>query len=145
MLAIAAVLFAGLPLTEAQPALFLTIYIAACLATSITITAAFTMIAETVDFHEAQFGSRNEGLLSAGVSLATKVGMAGGTAGFAFVLALSGYAPGAVSAGAQGAIRWSYYGGAVVLLLCQVAVVWFWPMGSAPRRVPLDTMQGAPA
>ena len=128
VLAIAAALFAVLPLTEANPPLFLGIYIAASLATSITITAAFTMIAETVDFHEAQFGSRNEGLLSAGVSLATKVGMALGTAGFAFVLALSGYAPGAVSRAAQEAIRWTYYGGTVVLLLCQIAVVWFWPI-----------------
>jgi GPH family glycoside/pentoside/hexuronide:cation symporter len=144
VLAIAAVLFAGLPLTEAQPALFLAIYIAACLATSVTITAAFTMIAETVDFHEAQFGSRNEGLLSAGVSLATKVGMALGTAGFAFVLALSGYAPGAVSPAAQEAIRWSYYGGAVVLLLCQVAVVWFWPMNRDRKPIPFDTMRGVP-
>lgn len=128
VLAIAAALFAVLPLTEANPPLFLGIYIAASLATSITITAAFTMIAETVDFHEAQFGSRNEGLLSAGVSLATKVGMALGTAGFAFVLALSGYAPGAVSRAAQEAIRWTYYGGTVVLLLCQIAAVWFWPI-----------------
>lgn len=130
VLALAALLFAILPLFEGQPTLFLGIYIAACLATSVTITAAFTMIAATVDFHERVFGTRKEGLLSAGVSLATKVGMAVGTAGIAFMLGAVSYAPGAVSEGAREAIRWSYYGGAVVLLALQVLVVAFWPEDS---------------
>ena len=128
VLGLAALLFAILPLTEASPPLFLAIYIAACLATSLTITAAFTMIAATVDWHEAHFGSRKEGLLSAGVSLATKVGMALGTAGIAFMLGAAAYAPGAVSDGARDAIRWSYYGGTVLLLLVQILVVMFWPI-----------------
>lgn len=128
VLLLAAILFVLLPLTEANPPLFLALYIAACLATSITITAAFTMIAQTVEYHELKFGTRKEGLLSAGVSLATKVGMAAGTAGIAFVLAWGGYAPGEVTDSAREAIRWSYYGGAVVLLALQAAVVLFWPM-----------------
>lgn len=127
VLGLAAALFLILPLFEAQPVAFLGIYIAACLATSITITAAFTMIAATVDFHERLFGTRKEGLLSAGVSLSTKVGMAVGTAGIAFMLGAVSYAPDAVSEGAREAIRWSYYGGAVVLLGLQVLVVAFWP------------------
>ncbi len=49
VLAIAAALFLVLPLAENNPPVFLAIYIAACLATSITITAAFTLIAEPVD------------------------------------------------------------------------------------------------
>ena len=126
-LGLAALLFALLPLTEARPPLFLALYLAACLATSVTITAAFTMIAATVDWHEAKFGSRKEGLLSAGVSLATKLGMALGTAGIAFMLAAAAYAPDAVSAGAREAIRWSYYGGAVLLLGIQLLVAAFWP------------------
>jgi GPH family glycoside/pentoside/hexuronide:cation symporter len=127
VLTLAAALFALLPLCEGNASLFLGIYIAACLANSITITAAFTMIAETVDYHEWKFGTRKEGLLSAGVSLATKVGMALGTAGIAFVLAASGYEPGAVTEAARGAIRWTYYGGVVCLLLVQVLIVLFWP------------------
>lgn len=127
VLGIAAVLFLILPLFENQPVAFLVIYILACLATSITITAAFTMIAATVDYHERLFGTRKEGLLSAGVSLSTKVGMAIGTAGIAFMLGAVAYAPGAVSETAREAIRWSYYGGAVVLLALQVLVVAFWP------------------
>ncbi|MEZ0244909.1 MAG: MFS transporter [Sphingomonas sp.] len=127
VLGLATVLFMILPLCEGQPLLFLGVYIAACLATSLTITAAFTMIAATVDYHERVFGTRKEGLLSAGVSLATKIGMAVGTAGIAFMLGAVAYAPDAVSDGAREAIRWSYYGGAVVLLALQVLVVWFWP------------------
>ena len=134
-LGLAAALFALLPLVEGQPAAFLAIYVAACLANSITITAAFTMIAATVDYHEHLYGTRKEGLLSAGVSLSTKVGMALGTAGIAFVLAASGYAPDAVSEGARQAIRWTYYGGVVALLVAQIGVVLFWPMDGMGERV----------
>lgn len=139
VLSIAAALFALLPLLENQPALFLAVYIAACLANSITITAAFTMIAETVDHHQARFGVRREGLLSAGVSLATKVGMALGTAGIAFVLAGVGYDPIAVTDGARAAIRWTYYGGVIALLLAQIGIVLAWPMARPEREVP-DSM-----
>jgi GPH family glycoside/pentoside/hexuronide:cation symporter len=128
VLGLAAALFMILPLFEANPAIFLTLYIAASLATSVTITATFTMIAGTVDYHEQIFGSRKQGLLSAGVSLATKVGMAIGTAGIAFMLAAVAYAPGAVTDSARAAIRWSYYGGTVLLLVIQILVVLFWPM-----------------
>ena len=127
-LAIAAVLFAALPFVQDHVGLFLALYIAACLSTSITITAAFAMIAATVDYHEARFGVRREGLLSAGISLSTKLGMALGTAGFAFVLAASGYAPGHVTDTAREAIRWTWSGGAVVLLALQTIVILLWPI-----------------
>ncbi|MET0179860.1 MAG: glycoside-pentoside-hexuronide (GPH):cation symporter [Novosphingobium sp.] len=135
VLAVAMALFMLLPLTEANPALFLAVYFLACLATSITITAAFTMIAETVDYHEWLFGTRKEGLLAAGVSLATKVGMAVGTAGIAFMLGTVGYAPDAVGETAREAIRWSYYGGAVVLIGLQIVAVLFWPMDGRHERI----------
>jgi sugar (glycoside-pentoside-hexuronide) transporter len=124
----AAALFLILPLAEGNHVLFLTIYITAALVTSLTITAAFTMIAGTVDYHEAKYGRRNEGILSAGVSLSTKVGMAIGSAGIAFMLGAFDYAPDNVTDATREAIRWSYYGGAAVLLLIQAVVVWFWPM-----------------
>lgn len=127
VLAIAMVLFGLLPLAEGNTAAFLTIYVLACLATSITITAAFTMIAETVNHHESQFGVRREGLLASGISLSTKVGMAIGTAAFAYMLGLVNYQPGAVSPAAVDAIRMAYYGGAVVLLALQTVVALFWP------------------
>lgn len=138
VLALSAVLFALLPLTEGNVALFLTLYIAACLATSITITAAFAMIAETVDYHEWKFGTRREGLLSAGISLSTKVGMAVGTAGFAFNLGAAGYVPDAVTGGARDAIRWAYYGSAVVLLALQTLVMMLWPMDGLRETIRVD-------
>jgi len=138
VLTIAAALFALLPLAEGNTPLFLALYIGACLANSITITAAFTMIAETVDYHEWLFATRKEGLLSAGISLATKVGMALGTAGVAFVLAAASYAPDAVTGHAREAIRWTYYAGVVALLLLQVGVVWFWPMDGRHARIRAD-------
>jgi len=127
VLGAATVLFALLPLTEGNPGVFLALYFLACLTTSVTIVAAFTMIAETVDFHEARFGSRREGLLSSGISLATKVGMALGTAGFAYLLGAVDYQADAVTGIARDAIRWTYYGSAVVLLALQTGVAWLWP------------------
>ena len=124
-------LFALLPLAEGSPPAFLALYFAASIATSVTITGIFTMAAEAVDFHEAKFATRNEGLLSSGISLSTKVGMALGTAGIAFVLASAGYQPGHVSESARGAIRWAYYITPIVLLAAQAAVVLFWPMNGA--------------
>lgn len=128
-LVIGAVLFATLPFVQGHVGLFLGLYIAACLATSITITSAFAMIADTVDYHEAKFGARREGLLSAGISLSTKLGMALGTAGFAYVLGAFDYGPGHVTDGARAAIRWTYSGGAVFLLSAQALVMLFWPIG----------------
>ena len=138
VLLLAAALFALLPLCEANPTLFLTLYIAASLATSITITAAFTMIAETVDWHDWKFATRREGLLSSGISLATKVGMAIGTAGIAFMLAAAGYVPDAVTDNAREAIRWTYYGGTIALLLLQAIVFLFWPMDGLHERIRTD-------
>lgn len=125
---IAVALFLVLPLTEASPPAFLALYIAASVVTSVTITGIFTMAAETVDYHEARFGTRNEGLLSAGISLATKVGMAVGSAAIAYSLGAAGYVPTAVSDTARETIRWSYYGWPVVLLALQALVVLAWPM-----------------
>lgn len=130
---IAVALFLLLPLTEASPPAFLALYIAASVVTSVTITGIFTMAAETVDFHEARFGTRNEGLLSAGISLATKVGMAVGSAAIAYSLGAAGYVPTAVSDTARETIRWSYYGWPVVLLALQALVVLAWPMERARR------------
>ena len=138
VLTLALAIFMVLPLTEANPALFLALYVTMCLATSVTITAAFTMIAETVDYHDWIFASRNEGLLSAGISLATKLGMAAGTAAIAYGLGMAGYQSDAVSDAARGAIRWSYYGWPIAMLALQIVCVWFWPMDGQHDRIRAD-------
>lgn len=127
-LVISIILFVVLPFTEASPPAFIAVYLAASVATSVTITGIFTMAAESVDFHEAKFGIRNEGLLSSGISLATKVGMAIGTSAIAFTLATADYHAGAVTDAAHGAIRWSYYGWPILLLIVQAGVILLWPM-----------------
>jgi GPH family glycoside/pentoside/hexuronide:cation symporter len=132
-LSIAAAMFAALPFVQDDVGLFLGLYITGCLATSITITATFAMFAETVDYHEARYGTRREGLLSAGISLSTKLGMALGTAGFAYVLGAFGYAPGHVSDAAREAIRWTYSGGSVALLIAQMLVLTLWPIATREK------------
>jgi Na+/melibiose symporter-like transporter len=131
-------LFAVLPLTEGTPPAFLAVYFAASIATSITITGIFTMAAEAVDYHDWKFASRNEGLLSSGISLATKVGMAVGTAMIAYSLAAVNYNPQVVSDAARVTIRWSYYGWPIVLLALQGACVLFWPMDRLHGRIRED-------
>lgn len=132
------VLFAFLPATEGNPPLFLALYFLASIATSMTITGIFTMAAEAVDYHEWKFGTRNEGLLSSGISLSTKIGMAIGTAAIAYSLGLAGYEPGAVSDVARATIRWSYYGWPIVLLGLQALVVLAWPMDGLHARIRAD-------
>ncbi len=132
-LAAALLLYALLPLVEAQPGLFLALYILASILISVTMTAIFAMAAEVVDHHEAQFGVRHEGLLSAGISLATKLGMAIGGAVVAYGLAGAGYDAAAVSDGARQMVHWLYYAPALLVLLAQIVCIGFYP-GSPVRR-----------
>ena len=132
-LVLAIALHAALPLAEAHHLLFLALFLVAAVLISLTMTAIFTMAADAVDYHERQFGSRNEGLLSSGISLSTKVGMAIGTALVAYALAVAGYEPGAVTDGARGAIRWSYYGAPILIMLLQIGTMAFWPMDRFER------------
>lgn len=138
VLLLAAALFLVLPMLEASPPAFIACYLGAMLASSITITAAYNMVADAVDFHEWRFGTRNEGILSAGVSLATKVGMAIGSASIAFLLAAVAYRAEAVTPGAASAIRWFYYAGTAVLLAVQAGVAWSWPMDGLHATIRAD-------
>ncbi len=120
-------LYSILPFIEPRPALFLAIFLTAAVLISLTMTAIFAMAAESVEYHQMKYGIRNEGLLSSGISLATKIGMALGTAAIAYTLAWAGYLPNAVSARAHDAIRWSYYGWPAAVMLLQILCIAFWP------------------
>lgn len=124
-----------LPTVEAQHGLFLTLFLIAAILISLTMTAIFTMAADAVDYHEWVFGTRNEGLLSSGISLSTKIGMAVGTAIIAYVLGIAGYDPKAVTDGARAAIRWSYYGWPIAIMILQIAIILFWPMDGLHQRI----------
>jgi GPH family glycoside/pentoside/hexuronide:cation symporter len=125
---VAAAFYALLPFAELHPALFVVLFALASLATSVTMTGIFAMGAAAVDYHETLFGVRHEGLLSSGISLATKFGMAVGTAAVAFTLGLAGYRPDHVGGAATAAIRWSYYGWPLAVLAVQAVAITFWPM-----------------
>ena len=68
-----------------------------------------------------------------------------GTAGFAFMLGAAGYAPDAVTDTAREAIRWTYYGSAVVLLALQTVVVLMWPMDGMHETIRNDIAARQPA
>ncbi len=136
-------LYAMLPFIEASPAIFLAVFLVAAVLISLTMTAIFTMAAESVEYHQMKFGTRNEGLLSSGISLATKIGMALGTAAIAYTLAWAGYLPNAVSVRARDAIRWSYYGWPVAVMLLQVLCIAFWPGSRGGAAALLTKTSGA--
>lgn len=124
-----------LPLVEGQTAVFLGLFVLASLAVSVTMVGVFTMAADSVDWHEWTTGTRNEGLLSSGISLATKVGMAVGTAAIAYTLAAAGYHAHAVTDAARTAIRWSFYAWPIACYAIQLAVILLWPMDGMHERI----------
>lgn len=103
-------------------------YFGFSIVTAITITGIFTMAAESVDYHQWKFATRNEGLLSSGISTSTKVGMAIGSAAAAYGLAIADYNPDAVTDAMRIDIRLAYYALPSLLLVLQGLVVAFWPM-----------------
>ena len=121
-------LFGLLPLLEAAPAVFIAVYIGASVLLSITMTAIFAMAAEAVDYHETLHGTRNEGLLSSGISLSTKIGMAVGGALIAYGLAAAGYAPGPARPEVVTALRWLYYGPILAGIALQMLVILRYPL-----------------
>jgi GPH family glycoside/pentoside/hexuronide:cation symporter len=66
--------------------------------------------------------------------------MALGTASFAFLLGASGYAPDAVTDTARSAIRWAYYGSAVLLLALQTGIALLWPMDGLRETIRAEVM-----
>ncbi|WP_432493282.1 MFS transporter [Kineococcus auxinigenes] len=117
--------WAALGAVDHRFGVFVVVYAVASLAIGVSMTSMFTMVAESVEHQEARTGQRDEGLLSAGVSFAIKVGSALGAAAVAYGLAWSGYDP-AVPGSAAGAISTMYLVVPVVLIAAQAVVVLFW-------------------
>jgi GPH family glycoside/pentoside/hexuronide:cation symporter len=140
-LGVAGLLYLILPLFEASPWGFIGIYVAASLLLSVTMTAIFAMASESVDFHHWRFGVRHEGLLSAGVSFAIKVGMAVGGAAVAYALAFGGYSPENVTPQAKQVMTWVYYGIPLAVFALQIVCMQFYPVDRvrAQMRAALGT------
>jgi GPH family glycoside/pentoside/hexuronide:cation symporter len=127
-LVIATILYIALPFTQGTPWVFIAVYVAASLALSITMTAIFAMASDTVDYHQWRFGRRQEGLLSAGIAFAIKVGMAIGASIVAWGLAIGGYVPGDVSTSARTTMSLLYYGVPLTVFVLQFACIQFYPV-----------------
>ena len=127
-LALAALLYLILPFFEQSPWAFITIYVAASLLLSITMTAIFAMASESVDFHHWRFGVRHEGLLAAGVSFAIKAGMAVGGSAVAYALAFGGYSPDNVTPQVKQVMAWVYYGIPLAIFALQIVCMQFYPV-----------------
>ncbi|MEU9556344.1 MFS transporter [Streptomyces fumanus] len=120
-LAATAALYVPLFFLDGRPAVFLTVFLVANLLGGFGFVAAPALVSDTVDHHETLTGRRDEGLLYAGYSFATKVGTALGGALFAWALAWGGYRADHVSAEAGRAIEWAFVGLPVALCLAQAA------------------------
>lgn len=120
-------LYLLLPLVQENQALFIACYLAVSLVLSITMISIFTMASEAVDFHEQKFGLRDEGLLSAGVGFAIKVGMAVGSAAIAYGLAYGGYQAGAVTDSARAVMTNMYYGLPIIVFALQLVCLKYYP------------------
>jgi GPH family glycoside/pentoside/hexuronide:cation symporter len=138
----AAALYLVLPFVERTPWLFVAVYVTASLILSITMTAIFTMASDAVDYHQQRFGSRNEGLLSAGIAFAIKVGMAFGGAGVAYALAFGGYVPDAVSDEAKRTMSLLYYGVPLVIFALQFLCAQFYPEDALRRPAGASAREG---
>lgn len=119
----AGALYLVLPFTESAPWTFIAVYVSASLILSVTMTATYAMASDAVDYHEWREGVRQEGLLSAGVAFAIKVGMALGGALIAFVLASAGYDPSSVTDRAKDAMSLLYYGLPLLVFVAQLLAI----------------------
>jgi GPH family glycoside/pentoside/hexuronide:cation symporter len=125
-LAVGGVAWAAMYPTESHFPVFLGFYIVATFAVGLSMVSMFTMVADTVEFQQWRFGTRNEGLLSSGISFATKVGSAVGSAAVAYGLALADYHPGQEGGAALTAIRTMFYGLPLLLMVAQAVTMSLW-------------------
>ncbi|MEU9060276.1 MFS transporter [Streptomyces sp. NPDC048430] len=142
-LAVGFVAWAALFPFEGNFPVFLAVYTVATLAIAVSMISMFTMVAEAVEYQQWRYGTRNEGLLSSGISFATKVGSAVGSAVVAYGLALAGYHPGVTEGGALTAIRIMFYGGPLVLVVAQAVTMLFWDMDGRHEQIRADIDRAA--
>jgi sugar (glycoside-pentoside-hexuronide) transporter len=142
MALVAAILLTGaLPWLESEPRAFIAVYLCAQTFLGLTMTSIFAMAAESVDHHEQQFGIRDEGLLSSGISFALKVGTALGSAVTAYGLAYGHYHAGGMTAHTVHVIRGLYYSPAIAVGALQLICIQFYP-GTRVKATLLFTPTG---
>jgi sugar (glycoside-pentoside-hexuronide) transporter len=111
---IQSVLILALPFVEQNTTLFIAIFVISAIPSGVGAASQFRLGADAVEWHEANFGHREEGLIASALSFGLKVGMAIGTALTGFALGYAGYSPHAPSESANDALRFLIYGGPVI-------------------------------
>lgn len=114
---VAAAAFAVMSLAEGQTYVTLALFILASAPIGVFTSTAFAGCSNAASVQERLFGSRDEGLLAAGLSFGQKVGGAVGTALIAFLLAQANYDPVHVSGAVVSTVRMAFYWLQIGLLL----------------------------
>jgi sugar (glycoside-pentoside-hexuronide) transporter len=118
-----------------DPVLLISTFFIANVCIGTSMTSMFTMVADSVDYQQWKFGQRNEGLLSAGVSFATKLGMALGGAAVAYALGWMGYNPQAPSESVSLGIQNLFLIVPLVLIIIQLITMCFWNLDKDYNRI----------
>ncbi|MCX5412736.1 MFS transporter [Streptomyces sp. NBC_00059] len=137
-LLVCAALYAVLLVLDTSTPVFLAVFLVANLAGGCGFVAAAALISDTIDHQEESTGRRDEGLLYAGYSFATKVGTALGGALFAWVLAWGDYQAGDTGADASQAIKWAFIGLPLLLCLVQAAFMRLYGLDQPATPSPSD-------
>lgn len=119
-------------LFETQLTLFIAFYVIAAIPSGIGAASQFRLGADCVEWHEARFGHREEGLIASALSFGLKVGMAVGTALTGFALGWAGYTPGVVSETTNSALRVLVYGAPIFFNL--LLIFGWWRFSLIPRE-----------
>jgi GPH family glycoside/pentoside/hexuronide:cation symporter len=125
-LAVSALLFALLPLAVSNFTVFVAVDTLAWIAASMCTPAIFTMIANSVDFQQYTFESRDDGLLFSCITLSMKVGMAAGGSLVAFALGWAGFVSAHVTARAAQTIGILFFALPPLLILMQMVCTAFY-------------------
>lgn len=115
--AVAAMAFAAMSFTEGNTYLTLALFTLASAPIGVFTSTAFSGCSKAAGIQERLFGSRDEGLLAAGLSFGQKVGGAVGTALIAFLLARAHYDPARASEAVVTTVRAAFYWLQIGLLL----------------------------
>jgi GPH family glycoside/pentoside/hexuronide:cation symporter len=106
---VAVAMFAAMSLAQGHTYLTLALFTLASAPIGIFTSTAFSGCSKAASVQERLFGSRDEGLLAAGLSFGQKVGGAIGTALIAFLLSQANYDPGKVSEAVVATVRMAFY------------------------------------
>jgi glycoside/pentoside/hexuronide:cation symporter, GPH family len=128
-----------LPLVEGNLWAFLVVYtVVAALSVGPCTTSIYAMAANSVDYHQWAFGERNDGLVYSSISIATKIGIAIGSSGLAYVLAWTGFHADHPSAHSLMAIRHVYYGAPFAIMILQAICIAFYRLDRLHPQIVTD-------